>query len=114
MPHKPGRVTASGRPPLDGEDVPAPDMSVKPGGQHGDYWILDKAERAKGFIRPVRRSYVHDRCGTTTHMGLSIAETYARDPHFYGSTFCVMCGSHFPVGADGEFSWAGTDIKVGT
>lgn len=44
-------------------------------------------------------------CGTITRMGPAIAETYARDPGYYGSTFCVRCGGHFPVGADGEFAW---------
>lgn len=47
-------------------------------------------------------------------MGQSLAETYARDPSFYAGTFCCRCGSHFPVGADGEFVWDGTNQKVGT
>lgn len=127
-------------------------------GQHSDYIVLCEEERAKGFVRPVRRSYVHrgkklrgdlvmlqepyrsahdglplvakDRfmidehetgtlltqaeadsinktgfyggCGTRTTMGLALAETYARDPKFYGSTFCVNCNMHFPVC---EFVW---------
>lgn len=83
-------------------------------GQQQDYVVLAEEERAKGFVRPVRRSYVHKRCGTTTTMGTSLAETYARQPNFYSGTFCVGCGSHFPVGEDGEFTWAGTSEKVGT
>jgi len=47
-------------------------------------------------------------------MSLALAETYARCPDFYSGTFCVQCGAHFPVGADGEFVWAGTKQKVGT
>lgn len=47
-------------------------------------------------------------------MTLTIAETYARDPWFYGGTFCAGCRAHFPVGPAGEFVWAGTDEKVGT
>jgi hypothetical protein len=47
-------------------------------------------------------------------MSQTLAETYARQPDFYSGTFCVCCGSHFPVGADGEFVWAGTQEKVGT
>ena len=53
-------------------------------------------------------------CGGVTTMGLALAETYARDPKFYGGTFCAICGKHFPVGANGEFVWDGTDERVGT
>lgn len=83
-------------------------------GQQRGYVVLAEEERAKGFVRPVRRTYVHLKCGAPTTMGLTIAETYARDPYFYSGTFCVTCGAHFPVGANGEFVWAGTDERVGT
>lgn len=80
------------------------------------YLVLSDAERAKGFVRPVRRSYVHTRvgCGAVTTMGLVIAETYARNPGFYGSTYCVGCSMHRPIGEHGEFIWDGSDEKVGT
>lgn len=83
-------------------------------GQQQDYVVLAEEERAKGFVRPVRRSYRHLKCGTVTTMGQTLAETYARDPNFYSGTFCCGCGAHFPVGADGEFVWNGTNEKVGT
>lgn len=83
-------------------------------GQQKAYVVLSEDERAKGFIRPVRQSYVHDKCGVVTRMGLALAETYARDPNFYSGTFCCGCGAHFPVGEDGEFVWDGTDERVGT
>lgn len=83
-------------------------------GQQKAYVVLSDDERAKGFVRPVRRSYVHDKCGTMTTMGQSIAETYARDPYFYGGTFCCGCGAHFPVGEGGEFTWDKSTEKVGT
>ncbi len=83
-------------------------------GQQKGYVVLAEEERAKGFVRPVRRSYVHLKCGTVTTMGQTLAETYARDPHFYSGTFCCGCGTHFPVGAEGEFVWDGTTEKVGT
>lgn len=146
-----------------GDTSPTPQAEV--------YLVLSDEERAKGFVRPVRLSYVHvgrpgptgtmrpltdqereqyqaDRfgyvaaemtevdehgiwsvsrvwtqemlaavdkgCGAVTTMGLSIAETYARDPHFYGATYCVGCSMHRPVGADGEFVWDGTGERVGT
>lgn len=83
-------------------------------GQQQGYVVLAEDERAKGFVRPVRRSYRHLKCGVVTTMGQSLAETYARNPAFYSGTFCCGCGTHFPVGADGEFVWDGTSEKVGT
>jgi hypothetical protein len=44
-------------------------------------------------------------------MGLALSETYARDPKFYGSTYCCNCQKHLPVY---EFVWEGTDEKVGS
>lgn len=89
------------------------DVSLDPNGQQKGYVVLTDAERAKGFVRPVRRTYVHLTCDTPTTMGDRIAETYARDPGFYSGTFCVACKAHFPVGADGEFVWP-DGSKVGT
>ena len=83
-------------------------------GQQQDYVVLAEEERAKGFVRPVRRSYKHLKCGGVTTMGQTLAETYARDPKFYSGTFCCHCGAHFPVGPKGEFVWAGSDERVGT
>ena len=137
-----------------------------PVAQNDTYLVLSAAERAKGFVRSVRHSYVHvgiagpahplrdlredeqhfkesgyvkyeeypesDRpslgrlwtqeqldsvgkgCGTVTRMGQALAETYARDPGFYGATYCCGCSMHRRVGADGEFVWEGTDERVGT
>jgi hypothetical protein len=143
------------------------DASIGPDGQQKTYLVLSDAERAKGFVRPVRRSYKHvgiagpklplrdltekerslyqtefakfeeyppgykgsatgrfwtqaelDKvgrgCGTVTTMGQAIAETYAREPRFYGGTFCCGCGTHLPVGEDGEFVWDPDGSRVGT
>ena len=141
-----------------------PDKTPVP--QHDTYLVLSEAERAKGFVRPVRRSYRHvgiagpahplrdlrddeqhhkdfgyvkyeefpeserpslgrlwtqeqldsvgKGCGTVTTMGEALSETYARDPQFYGATYCCGCSMHRRVGADGEFVWEGTDERVGT
>ncbi|NHN55785.1 hypothetical protein G9U51_08345 [Calidifontibacter sp. DB0510] len=86
---------------------------MRPDGQQETYLVLSELERAKGFVRPVRRTYRHDVCGTVTTMGLPIAETYARNPGFYGGTFCAGCCAHFPVGEQGEFTWL-DGTKVGT
>ena len=136
-------------------------------GMQKGYVVLSDEERAKGFVRPVRRNYVHigppgpdnlreltveemlecakygyvrweqypeerspvvgrywtqtqldvvkkGGCKSVTTMGQALAETYARDPSFYGGTFCAGCGSHFLVGQGGEFVWDGTDERVGT
>lgn len=156
------RVTLSGRPPVEPLDAPAPDMSpARPGSNmHKDYWVLSEAERAKGFVRPVRQSYVHvgirpkyplrdltdaeradyaaegfvkyeeypenesplcgkfwtakelsSGCGSVTTMGRALSETYARNPKFYGSTFCCACNDHLRVE---EFVWQGTTERVGS
>lgn len=70
--------------------------------QHDVYLVLSDEERAKGFVRPIRTVYVHTVCGSPTTMGLAIAETYARNPKFYGATYCVRCSKHRPVS---EFVW---------
>jgi hypothetical protein len=127
------------------------------------YLILSEEEREKGFIRPLRRSYIHvgppgpkyhlrdldteqrerygpevyvkyevypegegalgkfwtqkqlDKvgigCGVETHMGLALCETYARQPSFYGATYCVGCRMHLPVN---EFVWAEDGQVVGS
>ena len=99
----------------DGSPVTPDHREIDPAtGQQKAYVVLSQEERAKGFVRPVRRSYVHEKCGATTTMGQALAETYARDPGFYSGTFCCECRKHFPVGVDGEFVWAGTCEKVGT
>lgn len=126
---------------VDTEPVPQADV----------YLVLSEAERAKGFIRPVRKTYVHvglkhkhplrdlseeeherydqygyvkfepypeesgklgrywtqadldtHGCGTATTMGQALAETYARNPGFYGATYCSGCSMHRSVD---EFVW---------
>lgn len=81
------------------------------GKQNDVYLILSDEERAKGFVRPVRKSYIHTKCGTVTSMGQELSETYAREPTFYGSTYCYHCGTHLPVG---EFKWTDDRQVVGS
>lgn len=89
------------------------DTTIQPDGQQKNYLVLSAEERAKGFVRPVRNTYVHEACGTSTTMGQALAETYARDPHFYSGTYCSHCRAHKPVGVNGEFVWK-DGSKVGT
>lgn len=90
----------------DGSPVPADrshtEIDPATGMQKG-YIVLSPEERAKGFVKPVRRSYVHQKCGVETTMGTGLAETYARNPRFYSGTFCVGCHTHFPLN---EFLWS--------
>lgn len=159
-----GRTTTDGKPPVPGyEHASAPGPIDPATGQHTAYWVLSEEERKKGFVRPLRRSYIHvgkkptyplrpltevelerygkygyaffeespegtpdekrvsrfwtqaelDKkpCNQATKMGLALCETYARDPHFYGATFCATCGTHFPVS---EFVWAEDGKAVGS
>lgn len=87
--------------------------NIEPSGMQETYLVLSDEERAKGFVRPVRRTYTHEACGSSTTMGQAIAETYARDPKFYGGTFCARCRDHYPVGPNGQFFWD-DGTKVGT
>jgi len=50
-------------------------------------------------------------CGSVTTMGRALSETYARDPKFYGATFCVTCNRHLPVS---EFVWTADGEQVGS
>ena len=96
----------------DGSPVTADHRDINPEtGMQKGYVVLSDDERAKGFVRPLRDTYLHKACGGATTMGRAIAETYARDPFFYSGTFCVGCGKHFPLD---QFVWDGTDLQVGS
>lgn len=103
------------------DDEPVPQAEV--------YLVLSDEERAKGFVRPLRRAYRHERlkgdrtdflvdmlkledgCGAVTTMGLALCETYARNPGFYGATYCTGCQRHRPVA---EFVWVEDGEVVGS
>lgn len=95
-------VDRSARVLTDGSPVTDDHRELLPSGQQKGYVVLSAEERAKGFVRPVRATYKHVTCGSTTTMGTALAETYARDPGFYAGTFCVTCRTHKPLT---EFVW---------
>jgi len=113
----------------DGSPVTPDHRDIDPRtGQQKGYVVLSAEERAKGFVRPVRRAYVHvgieptmegpvliktgkGGCGTRTVMAQALAETYARDPKFYSGTFCCGCRTHLPLEG---FVWEGTTEIVGS
>lgn len=88
-------------------------VDTEPVGQAAAYLVLDPVHPDRKLHRPVRTSYRHTRgCGAVTTMSLAIAETYARDPKFYGATYCTGCRMHKDVA---EFEWVarmGEDIPV--
>ena len=90
-------------------------LDEAPRPQNEAYLALSEEEIAKGFVRPVRNKYFHTECpvdpNSSTKMGDALAETWARDPKFYGGTYCVHCRMHRPVR---EFVWEGTDERLGT
>jgi hypothetical protein len=72
----------------------------------GKYWTQEQLDKiGKG-------------CGVVTTMHQKLSETYARNPNFYGATYCAGCQTHLPVGKGGEFVWVDddgvTDERVGT
>lgn len=90
--------------------------TIKPDGQQEKYLVLSEEERQKGFVRPVRKTYRHVSCQRATTMSDAIAETYARDPHFYTGTYCATCREHFSLmNKDGTpaFFWVPDGSAVG-
>lgn len=83
----------------------------EPGPQNEVYLVLSEQERSRGFVRPIRDSYTHSVCKQTTTMARPIAETYARNPTFYGATYCTTCRKHLPVS---EFTWEPDGSTVGS
>ncbi len=96
----------------DGSEVTPDHRDIDPAtGMQKGYVVLTQEERDKGYVRPVRRTYTHKKCGCDTTMGWAIAETYARDPKFYSGTFCCACSAHYPLD---QFVWQGTEEQVGS
>jgi hypothetical protein len=65
----------------------------------GSFWTQERLDKVgKG-------------CRTLTTMARELGETYARNPRFYGSTYCCGCSMHLPVA---EFVWDGSEERVGS
>jgi hypothetical protein len=89
-------------------------VDAQPVPQAAAYLVMNDEEKAKGYVRPVRTTYRHDRglaCGVVTTMSLPLAETYAARPDFYGATYCAGCKMHLPVA---EFDWDVDGTRVGS
>lgn len=72
----------------------------------GTFYTIGQPEHAQ-----ITATHRKGGCGGTTTMGSALSETYARDPEFYGATFCVSCNRHLPVS---EFVWTADGETVGS
>ena len=63
-------------------------------------------ERRPSLGRFWTQEQLNSGCGVVTTMARELAETYAREPKFYGATFCCHCGRHIKVE---EFEWIGAN-----
>lgn len=50
-------------------------------------------------------------CHAKTTMGRELAGTWARNPRFYGATYCVHCQMHLPIA---EFVWSVDGERLGS
>ena len=53
------KCTARGGAPENPESASVPTDRKLADGQYADHWVLCEAERAKGYVRPLRRAYKH-------------------------------------------------------
>jgi hypothetical protein len=100
-----------------GPKYPLRDLTPEEKQHYADYGYVKYEEYPEGdrclgkYWTQKELDAIDKGCGVRTTMGLSLAETYARDPGFYGGTFCCGCGTHLPVD---EFVWEGTNERVGS
>jgi hypothetical protein len=81
------------------EEYPDADARKEAGLTVGRFWKQEQLDKVgKG-------------CGSETRMGTALSETYARQPTFYGATYCVSCQMHLPVD---EFIWVADGERVGS
>jgi len=112
------RYTHVGRP---GPEYPLRDLTDEEKEQYREYGYVAYEAYPPDRSPLVGRHWTQEQldsvgkgCGTVTPMGLALSETYARQPNFYGRTFCCGCGTHLPVGFDGEFIWTDDGTRVGS
>lgn len=100
-----------------GPKYPLADLTAEQKERFGDDWAKyekypeSESPKQGKFWTQEQLDAIAKGCGTVTIMAPEIAETYARNPHFYGATYCSHCRKHLPVS---EFVWAGTDERVGS
>jgi hypothetical protein len=99
-----------GKPKMIKEYSDMPHVCVLPPNHNGECSVWQAVATGKLVDRLKRTGYLGG-CDAITRMSNAIAETYAREPTFYGYTYCTLCSEHLPVD---EFEWDGSDAKVGS
>lgn len=94
---------------------PLRDLTNEERERYGDYGYVKYEEYPESESPSVGRFWTEKElrsgCGTVTTMSRALSETYARDPKFYGATFCYGCNAHLPVQ---EFIWTADGERVGS
>ncbi len=93
---------------------PLRDLTEEEKARHGaDYVKYEEypESEAPKLGRAWTQAQLDSGCGTVTTMGRALSETYARQPDFYGATFCCRCNRHLRVD---EFVWTADGQVVGS
>lgn len=90
-----------------------PEERERFGGEYAKYEpYVERTGSALGrFWTQVQLDSIGKGCRVSTRMGMALCETYAREPRFYGATYCVGCQKHLPVA---EFTWDADGSRVGS
>lgn len=94
---------------------PLRDLTAEEQERYGNYGYVKYEQYPESESPSVGRFWtakeLQSGCGTITTMGRALSETYARDPSFYGATFCCGCNVHLPVQ---QFVWVADGERVGS
>jgi hypothetical protein len=99
-----------------GPSFPLRDLTAEEAVYAGDFIAFEvypdsMAPRTGRFWSQADLDAVGKGCGAVTTMARPLAETYAREPRFYGATYCVGCCMHKAVA---EFRWVADGSVVGS
>lgn len=95
---------------LEGDARPLPVVCTDDVNHEGECTVWAPVDSEAALMK-ARDRHVLGGCGSVTSMGRALSETYARNPKFYGATFCVTCNRHLPVA---EFVWTADGQRVGS
>lgn len=102
---------------IDDQEYPTNEFYTKANGYGGyimypkDYGTIGRYLSVPEVDAIVNRKKYFGGCGVETKMNITISETYARDPKFYGATYCIGCKKHLPVS---EFEWDSDGETLGS
>lgn len=78
------------------DDPPPEDFDYGERLRDGQFENHPKIEEGE-FEQEPRDTYIHEECGGSTTMKGELPESVARDPSYYGKTFCKTCEEYVPV-----------------